>query len=140
MTKWLERAQSVFQNNGETSTPGIRKAAALSENLGTKSADTGAANHWRVHFPNRESLEIFFSPDASLRQVLADYPDAVAAEAVIERQSAENKIAGVDNGGDANNRKTYVDVNRIEVVQQEAPELTVWEFRPEKPPQVNQDR
>jgi hypothetical protein len=41
--------------------------------------------HWLVHFENREPLEVYFNPDASFDKVMANYPDALAAEPLPER-------------------------------------------------------
>ena len=37
---------------------------------------------WRVHFPDRDPLEVCFSPEASHAEVVALYPTALAAEAI----------------------------------------------------------
>jgi hypothetical protein len=38
------------------------------------------ASHWRLHFPDRNLLEVFLSPAATGAEVLTIYPGAVVAE------------------------------------------------------------
>ncbi|HUW37488.1 MAG TPA: hypothetical protein VMV91_09150 [Rhodocyclaceae bacterium] len=37
---------------------------------------------WVMHFPDREPVEIYTSPESSMAEVLRDFPDAVAAEPI----------------------------------------------------------
>lgn len=37
---------------------------------------------WQIHFPDRNPLEVAFSPEASHAEVLALYPTALAAEPI----------------------------------------------------------
>ncbi len=41
-----------------------------------------SAWRWLVHFPDRNPLEVAFSPEASHAEVLDFYPDALAAEPI----------------------------------------------------------
>lgn len=40
--------------------------------------------HWRIQFPDRDPLEVFFNPDADRAEVMRQYPDAVDLEAIPE--------------------------------------------------------
>ena len=42
---------------------------------------------WALHFTDRESAEVHFSPAATLAEVLTAYPAAVAAEPARQRES-----------------------------------------------------
>lgn len=53
------------------------------------------ASGWLLHFLDREPLEVWTAPPATLDEVLADYPEAVAAEPLAEVRtpvSAEFRI------------------------------------------------
>jgi hypothetical protein len=39
---------------------------------------------WLIHFAEREPLEVFTHPDASISRMLREYPDCVAAEPLLE--------------------------------------------------------
>ena len=47
---------------------------------------TEAFTVWAMHFTDRESAEVHFSPPATLAEALAAYPAAVAAEPIQARQ------------------------------------------------------
>lgn len=51
----------------------------------TDTAPPIRATRWLIHFPDREPLEVWFSPAADHAEALAAYRDAVAAEPVPER-------------------------------------------------------
>jgi hypothetical protein len=40
--------------------------------------------HWRIQFPDRDPLEVFFNPDADHAEVMRWYPAASAAEPIPE--------------------------------------------------------
>lgn len=42
----------------------------------------GKAWRWRIDFPDRNPLEVAFSPEATHAEVLGDYPDALATEQI----------------------------------------------------------
>jgi len=42
----------------------------------------GVSWRWLIHFPDRNPLEVAFSPEASHAEVLDCYPDALAAEPI----------------------------------------------------------
>lgn len=44
-----------------------------------------AYRHWRVHFADREPVEVYCNPDATHAEILERYPDAPAAEPIPER-------------------------------------------------------
>ena len=50
---------------------------------------------WAMHFTDRESAEVHFSPPATLAEVLAAYPAAVAAEPIQARQ----RESGIEDRG-----------------------------------------
>lgn len=52
-----------------------------------KNITANAATSWRwlLHFADREPMAVYFNPDASFDKVMADYPDALAAEPIPER-------------------------------------------------------
>ena len=47
------------------------------------------ATRWLLHFTDRDLLEVLFAPAADHAEVLADYPDAVAAEPLAEVRKTE---------------------------------------------------
>lgn len=51
------------------------------------------ASHWLIHFADRDPVEAWFAPAASHAEVLAQHPDAVAAEPVPERVSTRAATA-----------------------------------------------
>jgi hypothetical protein len=40
--------------------------------------------HWRIQFPDRDPLEVFFNPDADLHEVMRQYPAASVAVPIPE--------------------------------------------------------
>jgi hypothetical protein len=46
---------------------------------------------WRIHFSDRGPLEVTFSPEATLAEVVEQYPDATAAEPV-QPQSCVSRV------------------------------------------------
>ena len=50
------------------------------------------ARHWLLHFPDREPVEVFCTPPANLDQILADNPDALAAEPNPSNEVNDNAI------------------------------------------------
>jgi hypothetical protein len=57
--------------------PGIM--AALQE-----AANEATAWRWLLHYPDREPVEVRFSPEATHAEALAAYPEAIAAEPIPE--------------------------------------------------------
>ncbi len=43
-------------------------------------AKTATAWAWLLHYPDRELVELFTSPESTLAEVLRDFPEAIAAE------------------------------------------------------------
>ncbi len=73
----------------------------------------GVSWRWLIHFPDRNPLEVAFSPEASHAEVLDCYPDALAAEPIEpDRRQPGAPLAGdtsltgdpVMAGGDRRNR------------------------------------
>lgn len=53
------------------------------------------ATGWLLHYADRDPLEVWFSPALSHAEVLAQHPDAVAAEPVPERTRTRTRTATV---------------------------------------------
>lgn len=54
-----------------------------------------ASRWWLIHFPDRDPLEVSFSPPATHAEVLERYPDAVAAEPADNANKLLRKAAAV---------------------------------------------
>lgn len=46
----------------------------------TNAANDSTSWAWLLHYPDREPLEVFTTPESRLAEVLRDFPDAIAAE------------------------------------------------------------
>ena len=71
---------------------GTSGTSGTSEN-GKGKAQAEAFTVWALHFTDRESAEVHFSPAATLAEVLTAYPAAVAAEPARQHES------GTEEGG-----------------------------------------
>jgi len=56
---------------------------------GPRSDDTATAWRWLLHYPDRDPVEVALSPPATHADVLAQYPEALAAEPIAETTAAE---------------------------------------------------
>lgn len=67
-----------------------------SETLPTDTALPVRATRWRLHYADREPMEVHFAPAADHDEALVSYPDAVAAEPLPEMlaQSAHEPARG----------------------------------------------
>lgn len=72
---------------GEQAVAGIATVAVAKPDEGRVegTAPSIQASHWLLHFTDREPLEMFAAPPMTHAEVLAAYPDAVAAEPIRER-------------------------------------------------------
>ena len=91
----LERQGGTSGTSGVLADVPAKPAPALGGTSGTSgTAENGkgkaqaeAFTAWLMHFTDRESFEVRFSPPATLAEVLAAYPAAVAAEPARQHES-----------------------------------------------------
>lgn len=59
----------------------------------TDAAPPIRARGWLLHYPDREPLEVWFAPAADHAEALAGYPDAVAAEPLLDQACAHKSAS-----------------------------------------------
>ena len=64
-----------------------------SETLPSDTAPPIRATRWLLHYADREPLEVWFAPAADHAEALVGYPDAVAAEPLLDHAGARQSAA-----------------------------------------------
>lgn len=63
------------------------------ETLPTDTAPPVRATRWLLHYADREPMEVWFAPAADHAETLVAYPDAVAAEPLLDHAGARQSAA-----------------------------------------------
>ena len=78
-------AMSATQPREEAGTVARVATVAVANPTEEKTANAATSWRWLVHFADREPVEVYCNPDADFANIMQTYPDALAAEPILER-------------------------------------------------------
>jgi hypothetical protein len=73
------------QPREEAATVARIATVAVANPTEAKTANAAKSWGWRVHFADRDPVEVYCNPDADFANIMQTYPDALAAEPIPER-------------------------------------------------------